>query len=312
MDGLGNARIVLVTGKGGVGKTTVAAAYARSLASRGRRVLCAEVAADDEQASPLAAALGIKGSGDEPVEVARNLKLIFLKPSAGHLSFLRDVLPMRVLADAAMRTAAVRRFLAAAPTFAEMGVLYRILELSRKKTREGFEHETIIVDLPATGHALAIAQIPASILRVLSTGPIAAAVREGLSLLEDPERTRAIVVALPESLPVSEALELERGLAEHRISVGALVLNRVPADPFEAGERERIVQVVGEQRNVLGLRSLDRIDRARAAKARLAGAAKAQVLMLPAVHESSEAAVASSLMKGFDEALKAHSDRGGT
>ena len=74
-----------------------------------------------------------------------------------------------------------RRFLAAAPTFPEMGVLYRLLDLVRAKRRDGTdEHEMIIVDLPATGHALALAQIPASLLRVIPSGPIAAAVREAV------------------------------------------------------------------------------------------------------------------------------------
>ena len=60
---------------------------------------------------------------------------------------------MKILADAAMRSNAIRRFLAAAPTFPEMGVLYRLLDLVRAKRRDGsVEHETIIVDLPATGH----------------------------------------------------------------------------------------------------------------------------------------------------------------
>ena len=85
--------------------------------------------------------------------------------------------------------------------------------LVRAKRRDGSdEHELIIVDLPATGHALALAQIPASLLRVIPTGPIANAVREGLDLLTDPARTGAIVVTLPETLPVSEALELVQGI----------------------------------------------------------------------------------------------------
>src|SRR5205085_873127 len=128
----------------------------------------------DAATSPLADALGLEKLTEEAVMVTDNLRAAALAPALGHQRFLRDVLPMKILADAAMRSAAIRRFLAAAPTFPEMGVLYRLLDLVRAKRRDGsVEHETIIVDLPATGHALALAQIPQSLLRVIPTGPIA-------------------------------------------------------------------------------------------------------------------------------------------
>ncbi|HSO37835.1 MAG TPA: ArsA-related P-loop ATPase, partial [Labilithrix sp.] len=166
-------RAVLVTGKGGVGKTTLTASLARYAAGQGKRVLCAEMVGDPTASSALADALGIDTIDIEPVTVAPNLKAVLLAPHLGHTRFLRDVLSMKILADAAMRSAAIRRFLAAAPTFPEMGVLYRLLDFVRAKRRDGSdEHEMIIVDLPATGHALALAQIPASLLRVIPTGPI--------------------------------------------------------------------------------------------------------------------------------------------
>ncbi len=263
-------RAVLVTGKGGVGKTTVTASLARFAASRGKRVLCAEMQGDPTASSALADALGVEHLGVEPVTVSENLKAVLLAPHLGHTKFLRDVLPMKLLADAAMRSAAIRRFLAAAPTFPEMGVLYRLLDLVRTKRKDGSdEHEMIIVDLPATGHALALAQIPASLLRVIPSGPIAAAVREGLNLLTDKERTGAIVVTLPETLPVSEALELARGIVQHDIPLAQVMVNRVPFDPFSAEEREAVRAMLLGRGPTLGERTLERIDRARVSLARL-------------------------------------------
>lgn len=261
---------MLVTGKGGVGKTTVTASLARFAAAQGKRVLCAEIAGDPGAASALADALGIDEVGIEPVDVAPNLKVVLLAPHLGHTRFLRDVLPMRLLADAAMRSGAIRRFFAAAPTFPEMGVLYRLLDLVRMKRRDGSdEHEMIIVDLPATGHALALAQIPASLLRVIPTGPIAAAVREGLELLTDRERTGALVVTLPETLPVSEALELVKGIDEHHIPLAQVFVNRVPYDPFSDEEREAVRALLADRGPTLGERTMERIDRARVSLVRL-------------------------------------------
>ncbi len=269
-------RAVLVTGKGGVGKTTVSAALARAAAATGKRVLCTEMYSDAEQGSPLAAALGVPELGDQPVEIAPGIRAAVLSPSLGHHKFLRDVLPMKLLGDAAMRSAAIRRFFSAAPTFPEMGVLYRLLDLVRDKRRDGtFEHELIIVDLPATGHALALAQIPESLLKVIPTGAVADAVREGLAFLRDPEQTGAVVVTLPENLPVSEAIELTHAIHTHQIPLAHVFVNRVPYDPFGPGERELLARVLDGKPPVLGARSLDRIDRARDALARLTGEVRA-------------------------------------
>ncbi|OJY26642.1 MAG: hypothetical protein BGO98_06380 [Myxococcales bacterium 68-20] len=275
-------RAVLVTGKGGVGKTTVAASLARFAAQCGKRVLVAEIADEDATTSALADALGVAKITDEPWEIAPNLRVVALAPALGHQRFLRDVLPMKVLADAAMRAGAIRRFLAAAPTFPEMGVLYRLLDLVRTKRRDGaVEHEMIIVDLPATGHALALAQIPASLLRVIPSGPIAAAVREGLELLQDPVRTGAVVVTLPETLPVSEALELVQGIEQHSIPLAQVFLNRVPFDPFSDEERVFVRSLLdGERPPMLGARTLERIDRARVALERLSQAVSVPVGVL--------------------------------
>jgi anion-transporting ArsA/GET3 family ATPase len=266
-------RAVLVTGKGGVGKTTVAASLARFAAQNGKRVLVTEIANEDATSSALADAMGVEKITDQPKEIAPNLRLAALAPVLGHQRFLRDVLPIKLLADAAMRTGAIRRFFSAAPTFPEMGVLYRLLDLVRQKHKDGsFEHEMIIVDLPATGHALALAQIPASLLKVIPTGPIAAAVREGLELIMDPARTGAVVVTLPETLPVSEAIELVHGIHQHEIPLAHVFVNRVPFDPFSDEEREAIRALLEGRPPTLGERTLERIDRARVALTRIAGA----------------------------------------
>lgn len=264
-------RAVLVTGKGGVGKTTVTASIARYLAAAGNRVLAAELAHDDDTTSALAAALGAETITEEPREIAPKLFLGAISATAGHQKFLRDVLPMKVLADAAMRSGAIRRFLSAAPTFPEMGVLYRLLDLVRLKEKDGsFTFDTIVCDLPATGHALALAQIPESLLRVISSGPIATAVREGLEFLLDPEQVGAVIVTLPETLPVSESIELARGVKEHRIPLARVVVNRVPFNPFDEDERAFLDRVLEAREGpCLGVRTLERIDRAKVALERL-------------------------------------------
>jgi hypothetical protein len=104
---------------------------------------------------------------------------------------------------------------------------------------------------------------------VIPTGPIAAAVSEGLTLLKDASQTGALVMTLPETLPVSEALELCIGLRKHDIPLSKVCVNRVPFDPFTDAEREAVRTVLEGRAPMLGERSMERIDRARVALARL-------------------------------------------
>ncbi len=294
-------RAILVTGKGGVGKTTVAAGLARAAAEAGKRVLAAEVSFEPQSTSPLARALGTTLFAEEPQSLAPNLQGVMLTPHAGHLSFLRDTLPMRMLADAAMKAAAVRRFLLAAPTLAEMGILYRMLDLLRRTRSDGeVEHEVMVVDLPATGHALGLAQIPDAIVDVIHSGPIHDAVQEGLKLLRDPAKTTSVVVTLPEILPVSEAIELVLHIHTHRIPFSQIVLNRVPHDPFTVDERAAIDALVQDKVRMLGARRLPRIDHARHAVVRLRDEHGLDVRTVPEMGERGDVSreVAAALLGG--------------
>jgi len=274
-------RAILVTGKGGVGKTTVTAAIARAVAASGKRVLAGEVAAVGEAESPLGHALGVTTAGLTPSRVSDGLDVILLDSASGHRAFLRDVLPLRMLADAAMGSEPIRRFLSTAPAFPEMGTLYRMLELMRLRGRDDAPlYDTLVVDLPATGHALALAQIPGALLEILPGGPIVDAVKEGLVTLHDPQKTGALVVTLPEALPVSESLELLEGISRHGIATRGVVLNRVPEDPFSPHELEAIAEHLAAEPTLLGARHTGRIVRGKAARARLA-AQSAPVLELP-------------------------------
>lgn len=293
-------RAVLVTGKGGVGKTTVTAGLARAAIELGRRVLVTEVSYEPDEASPLSAALGGVKLSEAPVSLGGGLSAALLTPHIGHLQFLRDSLPMRMLADAALKSAAIRRFLLAAPTLPEMGILYRILDLLRMKQSDGeWLYEVILVDLPATGHALGLAQIPGAIAEVIRSGPIHTAVTEGLAMLRDEKQTTSIVVTLPETLPVSEAIELAHGIVSHRVPLHGVVLNRVPPDPFTERERATLAAMKLEEAKMLGARRLPRIDRARHARTRL-GELKLPVHVIPELGLVPDvpAAVAGALLGG--------------
>ena len=257
-------QLVLVTGKGGVGKTTLSASLALAAHQSGRRVLVAEVTPDLHTTSPVLTHFGhAKFRGDSPVEMVKGLWGIRIAPQTGHRQFLRAALKVKLIVDAAMRSAALTRFLMAAPTFPEVGILFQIVALLRS---QAYDH--MVIDLPATGHALALATLPKTVNRIVPSGLIGDAIREGLECLTDPKRCWAVLPTLPESMPVTETVELIAALSAADIRVGAVVLNRMPDDPFTDAERAALRAHLHDHTfgRVLGGRELIRLDRALAAR----------------------------------------------
>jgi anion-transporting ArsA/GET3 family ATPase len=245
-------RIILITGKGGVGRTTMTAAIARAAVNVGRRVLIAEIGQPDGDYSPLARIYGRETLPDKIEELEPGVRGQLLWPRQGHQLFVERFLPVQALARAAMRSKALSRLLDAAPSFSEMGIFYQLLDLLKATRADGTpEHETILVDMPATGHTLALTGLPDVLLRLMPTGPIAELLREGQSYLNDPRKATCCVVTLPETLPVSESLELIEGLRETRMDVGAVLVNKYITDYFTPQERAWLTERLGDQ-NVFG------------------------------------------------------------
>ena len=297
LGGLLRRRILLVTGKGGVGRTTVAAALARVAARRGHRALVLELGDPDGADSPLAQLFGRSRLGAEPAPLEEGLRGAHLWAPAGHERFLRDLLPGGALLGPALRSRALQTFLGAAPSFLEMGWLYHLLTIIRQRRAPhghppqgdgagdvpsfaAYEHERIVIDLPATGHTLALATLPDILERLIRSGPVVEGLREGQAHLHDRRVTGAVVVTLPEALPVSESLELVEGLRASRIPIAGVVLNRVPVDPFSPEERAAVMSAVGG-RAMLGGVALGRIERSHEAAARLGAELEVPVLELP-------------------------------
>ena len=146
-----------------------------------------------------------------------------------------------------------------------MGYFYHLLLQLRKK-----EYDRIIIDLPATGHLVGLARLPRILLRMIPVGPIADRLREGQGYFYDLKQTAAWVVTLPQTLPVSEAIELKNALVLETVPIGGFILNRAPFNPFSKSEEKEIEMIFeGSVESSSTGKSLERIRRYREAEQKL-------------------------------------------
>jgi anion-transporting ArsA/GET3 family ATPase len=223
MSGLLDRRLLLVTGKGGVGKSTVAAALALRLASAGLRTLLCEVNADGR----LGRMLGHPEVGHDVTPVEANLSMVDLEPDAAMREYVLSKIRLERVYRAVFENRMVRYFLRFVPALAETVMLGKVMWHLRQWPDAPGGFDRIVLDLPATGHALALLGVPQSLVSALPSGPMATEAGWMLDLLTDPAVTSAVLVSLPEELPVNETLELAQALRGGlRVRVGALVLNQ--------------------------------------------------------------------------------------
>lgn len=216
----------LLTGKGGVGKTTIAAALALEAARRGGRPIVVELG----HRASLARAMGSERPiGHEPVELAPGVFATNVELDHALSDYLARRVRSRTIARRVASDAALRRFFDAAPAVPELLTLERIEALLSR-------FDPVIVDLDATGHALMFLELPRVLASIAPAGPIGDLVRALGALLADPARTRLHLVTLPARLPIDETLELHARLSTAgHAPLGVLVVNRVPERPLPAG-----------------------------------------------------------------------------
>ena len=231
------SRMLVVAGKGGVGKTTVTAVMARASADLGLRVLV--VTLDSREG--LGELLG--GSPDAGSEYEGTLIASGLGPTKTGSILLRtltasdaleDYLGTQGLARLAKRlvsTGVVDVVASAAPGIDDLLVLGKLKHLVGIAGPEG-DHDLIIVDGPAAGHAISFLQSPAAMAKTISGGPLHSQANEVLAMLHDPEKCRVIMVTLPETTPVNELVETTALLTETvGVHFGPVVINGVDQAP---------------------------------------------------------------------------------
>lgn len=205
-------RIVVVTGKGGVGKSTVAAALARALARNGRDAIAAELSGQ----ARLPALLGHPSPGrpGDETEVAPGLWTTTIDPERALAEWAGQIVRPRALLDVAVRSRAFSGFVAAAPGAAELVSVTKAVELSSEDrwVSTAPRHDVTVLDAPASGHGVGLLRSPGTYAEIARVGPIASQARSVEATLRDPEECLVVAVTSPEETPVNETLELESAL----------------------------------------------------------------------------------------------------
>jgi anion-transporting ArsA/GET3 family ATPase len=209
---LSSKRLLFVLGKGGTGRTMLSTSLGYSFASKNKKTLIVQWAAQDH-ISPL---FQKKDAGHNEVEVAPNLYTMNFSLSETIREYFVDHLKFKLLYNLVVQNTHVKKFIQAAPGISELfflGRLYWLVDLALKE--RGWQYDHIIVDEPAMGHGTALFTIAETVASFGITGPLARECKRITRLLKDEKKTGILISCLPEELPVEETQEFFPIITKH-------------------------------------------------------------------------------------------------
>src|ERR1019366_1610938 len=203
MSTLADKRFVLVTGKGGVGKTTVCAAEALALAAKGKRVLVAMCNARER----LSVMLGVPPIGPTVAAVGENVWAVNIEPERALEEYGTLVLHSRALYKTLFDNRYVRTFLRAVPGMQEWAMLGKAWWHTTERRPDGSSaYDVVILDAPATGHGLDMLRVPRVILDIVPPGILRRDAERAWQMFQDPKTCAIVLVTLPEEMPTTETI----------------------------------------------------------------------------------------------------------
>ena len=233
IDALLSNRLIFVTGKGGVGKSTACAALGLSLANQGKRVLLIET----DTYSALAELFGVTLKESEITRVNDNLSMQNLRSEDALIHAIRKFLPSERVARTVIQNRVARVFFGAAPSVNEFSILNRVYDYLHGDDQH-YDH--VLVDLPASGHAVTFLNVPDTLHSMMrGLGRFATLAKTIGEYIRDPDKCAITAVCLPEEMPVNETIELAQAFEDELgRGLSATLLNMVHPAPFDEDLRQ--------------------------------------------------------------------------
>ena len=247
---LADKRFLIVTGKGGVGKTTVCAAEALALAAKGKRVLVCMCNAKER----LSAMLGSELIGPQVKSVAPNVWAVNMDPELALAEYGMMALHSKTLFKLLFDNKYVRTFFRAVPGMQEWTLLGKAWWHTTETREDGsWLYDVVILDAPATGHGLDMLRVPKIILDLVPPGLLRRDAERAWKMFQDPAMCAVVLVTLPEEMPTTETIELAKALRDElNLPIGKIVVNGVLPPLFSRAERvaiEALGPVKGDARD---------------------------------------------------------------
>lgn len=283
-------RLVFVTGKGGVGKTTISVALGLRAAAEGKRTIVCEVSSQ-ENASRIFDHTEV---GFHEVQMSENLWSISIDPDESMREYVLLQLKVRAMRDLLFRSRIFSYLAAATPGLKELVTIGKIWELAQldRRVKSGRKYDLVIVDAPATGHGIGFLQTPRTFAAIARVGPIHSQAQRLDRFITDHELTATAIVALPEEMPVNESAALESDLrTDVGVAVDRIYMNGLYPERFSKQDAERLGELAergeGAARGAAraALSEYGRARSQRAQLARLRRRVKAPVRTLPFLFE---------------------------
>jgi anion-transporting ArsA/GET3 family ATPase len=235
-------RLIFVTGKGGVGKSTVAAALGVAAARHGKRTIVCEVA----QQERMSQVFEHEGAGYRETEIGPDLFAFSIDPQRALEEYLMLQIKIRPLYDLMFKNRVFTYFAAATPGLRELVTVGKVWELAQldRRVKRSTKYDLVIVDAPATGHGLGLLRTPKTFSDIARVGPIKRQADAINNFITNDSLTAICAVAWPEEMPVNETLDLQSRLADELgMELDRIFMNGIYPQLFSDSE----VQTIGDR-----------------------------------------------------------------